>query len=126
MTFKKRKLQRKFSQRLVTAIVIASATRIAATIVVPVAVTPFISLMVLQIMALFLLVLPKRPAITVIPTLFSLVLLEITFFVTLVVPHSVVTIRVAVRLRPLSMDCRAAEEAHRNNPEGSLPKQLSL
>jgi hypothetical protein len=112
----------------ITAIVILAATGIAATIVEPVGipVTPFISLMVLQLMALFLLVLPKRPAVPVIPALFSLVLSEITLFVTLVVSHDVVAIIVAVRLRPLSMDCRAAEEAYRNNPQSSLPEQLSL
>jgi hypothetical protein len=111
----------------VTTVVIPSATRVAATIVesVGIAVTPFISLMMLQFMALFLLVLPKRPAIAVIPTLFPLVLLEITLFITLVVPHRVViTIVVAVRLCPLSMDGRAAQKAYWNDPEHSLPQQL--
>jgi hypothetical protein len=129
MTFKNRKLQRKFqASSSITAVVILAAIGIATTIVEPVGVpvTPFISLMVLHLMTLFLLVLPKRPAIAVIPALFSLVLSEITPFVTLVVSYNLVAIIVAVRLRPLSMDCRAAEEAYRNNPYGSLPEQLSL
>jgi len=67
------------------------------------------SLMVLQFVSLFSLVLPKLPAISVIPALLSLVFLHGTRFVALVVSHGTLVIAVLpVGLSPLSMQPRAS------------------
>ncbi len=112
-----------FEQRSIAAPVIPAATRVAFTTVgsVGVIIAAFALLVVFQLVALFFLVLSKRPAIPVIPALLSLVLLQIALLVALMVPPGIAVIIVlGVGLSPLSMSCGALKRAIGAEERGSL------
>lgn len=72
--------------------IVPATVRISATAIVSIAVIVVVAalrtLVVVQLVSLFALVLPERPAIPKIPPLVALVLLQITFFVALMMVKS--------------------------------------